>query len=456
MEVVKKQTLSETFSIYLDRRMLRILLLGIISGFPWVLIGSSLSLWLKEDGLSRSAIGWAGLIFGVYAINYLWAPIIDRIRIPWLTNKIGHRRGWIVAMQFIILVSLVCWSLVDPTANLGLVITIGLIIAIASATQDITVDALRIEQIGENEGKSMQAGAAMAVVGWWTGYKLGGVIALNAAEYFQNAGFENYWQITFLILGIVVIACNIGLMFVHESQPAERQEAQRRTDQMIEEKLGVSNIATKSAAWISGTIAGPILSFFKRNGFKIALYILGFVFLFKIGEAFLGRMSIIFSKEIGFSKGDIALYSKGIGWVTTVVFTLMGGLFAIRSGVVKAMFVSGILMAATNLLFAALAWSGKSELLFAVTVLLDDIAAAFATVAFVAFISLLVDRTYTATQYALLASIGTLGRTTLAASSGELVDWLNGDWGIFFVITTVMVIPSLILLWFIRNKLKLQ
>jgi len=456
MEIVKKQTLSETFSVYFDRRMIRILLLGIISGFPWVLIGSSLSLWLKEDGLSRSTIGWAGLIFGVYAINYLWAPIIDRIRIPWLTNKIGHRRGWIVIMQFIILASLVCWSVVEPTTTLALVITIGLIIAIASATQDITVDALRIEQIGENEGRSMQAGAAMAVVGWWTGYKLGGVIALNAAEYFQNAGFENYWQITFLILGIVVIACNIGLMFVHESQPTERQMAQRQTDQMIEEKLGSSGVFVKTTAWISGTIAGPIISFFKRNGFKIALGILGFVFLFKIGEAFLGRMSIVFYKEMGFSKGDIALYSKGIGWITTVVFTLLGGLFAIRSGVVKAMFVSGILMAATNLLFAALAWSGKSELLFAVAVLLDDIAAAFATVAFVAFISLLVDRTYTATQYALLASIGTLGRTTLAASSGELVDWLNGDWGIFFVITTVMVIPSLILLWFIRNKLKLQ
>ena len=456
MEIVKKQTLSETFSVYFDRRMIRILLLGIISGFPWVLIGSSLSLWLKEDGLSRSTIGWAGLIFGVYAINYLWAPIIDRIRIPWLTNKIGHRRGWIVTMQFFILVSLICWSTIDPTANLGAVIAIGLVIAIASATQDITVDALRIEQIKETEGTSMQAGAAMAVVGWWTGYKLGGVVALNAAEYFQNAGIENYWQTTFLILGIIVIACNIGLMFVHEQQPTERQIAQRQTDQMIEEKLGSSGSVTKIIAWISGTIAGPIISFFKRNGLAIALGILGFVFLFKIGEAFLGRMSIVFYKEMGFSKGDIALYSKGIGWITTVVFTLLGGLFAIRSGVVKAMFVSGILMACTNLLFAALAWSGKSELLFAVAVLLDDIAAAFATVAFVAFISLLVDRTYTATQYALLASIGTLGRTTLAASSGELVDWLNGDWGIFFVITTVMVIPSLICLWFLRNKLKLH
>ena len=456
MEIYKKQTLSETFSVYFDKRMNKILLLGIISGFPWVLIGSSLSLWLKEDGLSRSTIGWAGLIFAVYAFNYLWAPIVDKVRIPWLTNKLGHRRGWIVTMQAIILISLVCWSLVDPTANLALVITIGLIIAIASATQDITVDALRIEQIGRDEGKSMQAGAAMAVVGWWTGYKLGGVIALNAAEYFEQIGFENYWQITFLILGVVIIACNIGLMFIHEPQPTEREESQIKTDQMIQQKLGSSNIATKSIAWVSGTVGGPIISFFKQNGLKIALGILAFVFLFKIGEAFLGRMSIIFYKEIGFSKSDIALYSKGLGWITTVIFTLLGGLFAIRAGVVKAMFVSGALMASTNLLFSLLAWSGKSEWLFALAVIFDDMAAAFATVAFVAFISLLVDRTYTATQYALLASIGTAGRTTLAASSGAMVDWLNGDWGIFFVITAIMVIPSLVCLWFIKDKLKLQ
>jgi len=296
----------------------------------------------------------------------------------------------------------------------------------------------------------------MAVVGWWTGYKLGGVIALNVAEYFQLSGIENYWQMTFLVLGIVVIACNIGLMFVHEPLNSERQLSQRKTDEIIKEKLGINNFLTKSVVWISGTIAGPIISFFKKNGFKIAIGILGFVFLFKIGEAFLGRMSIIFYKEIGFSKSDIALYSKGLGWITTVIFTLLGGLFAIRSGVIKAMFVSGILMASTNLLFSLLAWSGKSEWLFAIAVIFDDMAAAFATVAFVAFISMLVDRTYTATQYALLASIGTAGRTTLAASSGAMVDWLNGDWGIFFIITAVMVIPSLVFLYLIKEKLNLN
>ena len=456
MKIYKKDSLAETFSVYFDRRMVKILLLGAISGFPWVIIGSSLSLWLKEDGLSRSTIGWAGLIFAVYAFNYLWAPIIDRVRIPWLTNKIGHRRGWIVLMQAIILICLVCWSLINPTANLALVISIGLIIAIASATQDITVDALRIEQIGEHEGKSMQAGAAIAVVGWWTGYKLGGVVALNAAEFFQEIGFENYWQITFLILGIIIIACNIGLMFINETLSTDRNSSQKLREKLIEQKLGVSNIITKSAAWIAGTVVGPVSSFFKKNGFNIALAILAFIFLFKIGEAFLGRMSVIFYKEIGFTKSDIALYSKGLGWITTVIFTLLGGLFAIRSGVIKAMFVSGILMASTNLLFSVLAWSGKSELLFAIAVIFDDMAAAFATVAFVAFISMLVDRTYTATQYALLASIGTAGRTTLAASSGALVDWLNGDWGIFFILTAIMVIPSLIFLYMIKDKLNLN
>ncbi|MEE2611527.1 MAG: MFS transporter [Pseudomonadota bacterium] len=433
--------------------MARILLLGIISGFPWVLIGSSLSLWLKEDGLSRSTIGWAGLIFGVYALNFLWAPLIDRLRVPYLTPKLGHRRAWIVMSQALIFACLVGWSLTDPGVHLWGVIAIGLVIAIASATQDITIDALRIEQIGTDEGQSMAAGAAVAVAGWWTGYKLGGVVALNTADAFQSAGVENYWQMTFLVLGLMIIACNIALMFVPELPPTDRAAAQSTDDRVIASKLGFGGVTGHVVAWLVGTVVGPLMSFFRRNGFAIAVAILGFIFLFKIGEAFLGRMSIVFYKEIGFSKSDIALYSKGIGWVTTVVFTLLGGLFAIRIGLVRAMFLSGILMAVTNLMFSWLAWTGPVESLFAAAVLLDDLAAAFATVTFVAFISMLVDRTYTATQYALLASIGTAGRTLFASSSGALVEWLDGDWGIFFVITALMVVPSLICLWVLRHRL---
>ena len=230
MSEIQKTSWLESLSVYKDIRMLRILLLGSISGFPWVLIASSLSLWLKEEGLSRSTIGWAGLIFAVYAFNYLWAPLVDRIQIPFLTKKLGHRRGWIVLMQIIILLSLLVWSVINPSQNLALLISVGLIIAIASATQDITVDALRIEQIKENEGKSMAAGAAMAVVGWWTGYKLGGVVALFTAEFFENLGIVDYWQTTFLVLGILIILMNIGLFFVHEPIETDRQNKQNRQD----------------------------------------------------------------------------------------------------------------------------------------------------------------------------------------------------------------------------------
>lgn len=437
------------FSVYFDRRMLRILLLGVISGFPWVLIGTALTLWLKEDGLSRSTIGWAGLIFGVYALNWMWAPLVDRIRIPVLTDKLGHRKSWIITMQVLILVALVSWSIINPVDNLKMVIFIGLIIAISSATQDITIDALRIEQIGEHESASMAAGAAVAVVGWWTGFKLGGMIALVAADYFQAQGIANYWQYTFIVLSGLIVMCNIALLLIPEVSSIARQQAQLADQQ----KLGSAVALPGAVSWFVSTILSPMTSFFRKNGVSIGIAILSFIFLFKIGEAFMGKMSIVFYKELGFSKSDIAIYSKTLGWITTVIFTLIGGWFAMRAGSLKALFLAGIAMAVTNVMFSVMAWSGKSELLFAVSVILDDVAAAFATVAFVAFISRLVDRTYTATQYALLASIGTLGRTLLASSSGAIVDGLDGDWGLFFIITALMVIPSLILLWFLKDKI---
>ena len=239
------QSWTESILIYKDSRMLKIFLLGAISGFPWVLIATSLSLWLKEEGLSRSTIGWAGLIFGVYAFNYLWAPIIDRIQIPLIKKKLGHRKGWIVLMQLTILLSLIIWSFINPSQNLALLISIGLIISIASATQDITIDALRIEQISENEEKAMAAGAAMAVIGWWSGYKLGGVIALFTAEFFDNIGIVDYWQTTFLILGVVVILMNIGLIFIDEAIENHRQEKQKENDKILFGNLVSINLKTK-------------------------------------------------------------------------------------------------------------------------------------------------------------------------------------------------------------------
>ena len=450
---ILKQNKFQTIKVFFEIRMFKIFLLGIISGFPWVLIGSSLSLWLKEEGLSRSTIGWAGAIFAVYAINYLWAPLVDKLKIFWLTKKIGHRKSWIFLMQLFIGISLLIWSSIDPEKNLFLIILIGLLIAIFSSTQDISIDALRIEQIKSHENNIMAAAASMAVIGWWTGFKIGGLVSLFISDYFEKIGFYNYWQITFIFLFFILMLLNFLLLTIEEL--SKKLSKKNKLSFLKKSKFSIFGERINSILlWTFETIVTPIYDFFKKNGLSIGIGLLAFLFLFKIGEAFLGRMSLIFYKEIGFTKSDIGIFSKGLGWITTVLFTLIGGFLTVKIGLVRSIFIAGIFMAVTNLLFSLLFWTGKNYLIFSVAVILDDLAAAFATVAFVAFISVLVNRQYTATQYALLASIGTLGRTTLASSSGSLVDYLNGDWGLFFIITCVMVVPSLILIFFLKGKIK--
>ena len=358
-------------------------------------------MWLKDYDISRSTIGWAGLIFAVYAVNYLWAPFIDRIQIPYLSKKVGHRKSWIFSMQLLIMTCIFLWSFLFPNIDLKIIIFLGLIIALSSASQDITIDALRIEQIKTKEKKIMAAGASVTVIGWWTGYKVGGFISLSLAQFFEENGIVNFWQSTFICLIIIMLLMNILLCFLEENYSKNKLNFNKIFNKKIENKLENLIFGKKFISWLLSTIIGPLVSFLKKNGVKVALGILVFIFMFKIGEAFLGRMSLIFYKEIGFSKSDIGIFSKGIGWITTILFTLLGGIFAIRSGIIKSLFLAGIIMSVTNILFSILYWYGKSYYLFAIAVVLDDIAAAFATVAFVAFISLLVDRNYTATQYAL-------------------------------------------------------
>ena len=209
------------------------MLLGIIQGFPFVLIYSALSLWLRDNDFSRSQIGFLSLIGIVYGFNWLWAPIVDRIRVPWLTNKIGHRKSWIVIMQSIIFLSLIVWGSTNPKESIWIVGLVGLIIAIASSTQDIVTDALRIEQIEKTDGASMSAGAGVMVIGWYTGFKLGKVITFLTADYFEKLVYENYWQITFLLLTILIVVCNIGLLLITEKDSIEKKIQQQKNDKLI-------------------------------------------------------------------------------------------------------------------------------------------------------------------------------------------------------------------------------
>ncbi len=433
-------TLKQSLLLFRDRRLLAIFTLGFASGLPWVLIGSAMTAWLKDAELSRTAIGFFGSIFTIYAINFLWAPFVDRVHIPWLTRRLGQRRSWIVLMMLIIAAATFAIGWTDPGYNLLWTSLLAIVIATASATADIAIDAYRIDRIGKDDKELISYGAAMATSGWWTGYSIPGAIAL----YLSDWSFMN-WSGVYLVLAVIVLLL-VAVVLTLQEPVSRREQIQDESEAQMLDLLGERTWFHRAIAWLEVTLIEPFAEFFRRNGWRIGLYIVCFIVLFKVGEAFLGRMSIVFYKEVGFSNSDIATYSKLIGWWMTIIISLMSGVLASRLGIVRGLFIGGVAMAATNLMFAWLAAVGPDKTLFAAAIILDNITSSFATVTFVAFISYLAHEAYSASQYALMASLGNLGRTTLAASSGVMVDYLHGDWSTFFISTSVMVVPSLILL----------
>ncbi|NOI81822.1 AmpG family muropeptide MFS transporter [Vibrio tubiashii] len=427
----------ETIQSYMDRRLMWVFMLGCSSGFPWVLIGSNMSGWLKDAGLTRAAIGYFGSVFAVYAINFLWAPLVDRVRLPLLHAMLGQRRSWIFLCQSVVLVCTLFIAGVDPSQNLMLTSMLALGIAISSATQDIAIDAFRIDTFPKSEPSKLPQASAMAVIGWWTGYSVPGYLAFINAD---SVG----WNGVYYGMAAIVAILMVFTLLVGEPK-TQRDSLQAQAEQRHSKLVG-----NRAVAWLTVTVVEPFLDFFKRNGFRVALTLLLFVFLFKIGEAFLGRMSITFYKEIGFSNEQIGYYSKLIGWGLTILFTLVGSMVNVKFGIVRGLMIGGIAMASSNLMFAWIAKVGPNEQLFLATLVVDNFTSAFSTVAFVSFLTVVTGQAFSATQYALLASLGNFGRTTLASFSGELVDYLN-DWSTFFILTAVMVIPSLIMLYSLRH-----
>ncbi len=439
---------------FYDRRLLTIFLFGVASGFPWVMIGSAMSAWLKEEGLSRSAIGYFGVVFFAYSINFLWSPLIDRIKLPLLNSWLGQRRSWILLMQTGIISGCLLLATMDPGSGLVMAGMAALLISVSSATQDIAIDAYRIDIIPQGEHEKISAAAAMATSGWWTGYAGLGAIAFFLADW---DGWS--WSDVYLLLAIIMSSFVIVVLLAKEPK-SERDQLQKQLEVRYLHKLDefnqhndFSSQLKKVIIWLTVTLVEPIKEFFDRNGVKLAVSLLLFIVLFKIGEAFLGRMSVVFYKEVGFSNTDIGIYSKLIGWWVTILFSLIGSLFIMHFGIVKGLFIGGLAMSASNLMFALMAMVGPNKLLFLATVIVDGYTSAWSSVAFVAFISMLCNRSFTASQYALLASLSTLGRTLIGSSSGALVDYLNGNWSLFFILTTLMVLPSLVILYFLKDRL---
>lgn len=426
----------ESLQLYLDKRMLWIFIMGICSGFPWALIGSNLSGWLKDVGISRGDIGAIGVITAIYALNFLWAPLLDRYYPP-LFSRFGNRRGWLLFMQSIMLIALVVMSTVNPALELTVFVVLALIIASCSATQDIAIDAFRIDQFSENESDKLPAATSMSLIGWWTGYSGPGYIA------FSNADATGWNDVYKLMIGILLILM-LAIIAIGESSHSKTEHNPTHSNQAFT----IEALKT----WVYEVMIKPFEEFFSRNGVRIAITLLLFIFLFKIGEAFLGKMSLQFYKEIGFSNEQIATYSKGFGWILSVCFILLGSLFNTRFGVVQGLIIGGIAMASSNLMYALMANAGPVESLFLVTLIIDNFTAAFSSVAFISFLSAITGKAFSASQYALLASVGNFGRTSLAGVSGYTVDWL-GSWELFFIMTAIMVLPSLLLLFSIRKKL---
>ena len=434
---------------YLDRRLLIIFIFGIASGFPWVLWGSAMTAWLKEAGLTRSAIGVFGTVAAAYSTHFLWAPFVDRIPFP-LLGRLGQRRGWLIGMQIPLALATLAIAFTHPAQSVRWTGILALVIAFCSATQDVAISAYRIEIIPRDEPTKISHASAAETAGWWTGYAL-----LGAVPFFLSDLPGWTWNRIYMLLAAMWIPIMIAVILAREGKQNRRrfEEAEQKYEKVLAEK-GAPGLWARFTAWIAVTVIEPFREFFQRTGMKLGVSVLLFLFLFKLGEAFLGRMAIVFYKEVGFTDTQIAQYSKLLTAGVTILFSMAGGLLNARIGIIKGLFVGGIAMAASNLMFAWIAVVGPNEKLYAATIFVDGFTSAMSTVAFVAFISYFTSHTYTGTQYALLAAVGTLGRTFVSGASGFIVDALRGRWEVFFVITALMVIPPLILLLYVGRLLR--
>lgn len=404
----------QALAVYLTRRQLIILLMGFSSGLPLLLGFSTLSFWMREAGVSLAAIGGLLTVATPYSLKFLWAPVFDHVRLPFLTRWLGLRRSWLLVVQVLLVGSIVVVGQGDPSTSIGFIAASAFVMAFLSASQDIVIDAYRIEILDEHE---QGAGAAMTQVGYRVGMLVSGAGALALADVIA-------WSVVYAIMGGLVgvgmVAVIIGAEPVNRRPPAPKEPL----------------------AFLRHATLEPLKDFTTRRGW---LVILAFVLLYKYGDAIAGAMANPFYVDLGFSGLEIASVTNVFGVGMTMVGVFAGGLLVARIGILPALAVGGVLQAVTNLTFAWLATRGHDVTALTIAVGTDNFAGGLGSAAFVAYLSALCNVAFTATQYALLTSLMAFGRTLLAASSGWLAEGLG--WAGFFVATTFLAVPALLLLW---------
>jgi len=424
----------DSCAVYADRRVLSLLFLGFSSGLPLALTFGTLSVWLAEVGVSKTTIGLFALMGTPYIFKFVWAPLVDRMPVPYLTRRLGRRRGWAILTQLALMVTIAAMGATDPRTHAGLTALFAFAVAFWSASQDIVIDAYRVEILEERQ---YGAGAATIVLGYRIGMLVSGAGALYLATYV--GWFAAYGVMTvFMIVGIAAILINPEPK-VQISRESVEQE--RRIAEYLKARPDLKGKKAKALAWAYGAVISPFAEFISRRGWIVILL---FILLYKFGDALAGVMSNPFYIELGFTKIQIASISKVFGLVATIVGGVIGGLIVNHIGIMRSLLVCGILQMLSNLMFAILAVVGNDPSMLALTIAVENLSGGMGTAAFVAYLSSLCNVAYTATQYALLTSFMAFGRTLLSSSGGWMADQMS--WVIFFVVTTGAALPGLLLL----------
>lgn len=430
----------ESCAVYADRRVLILLFLGFSSGLPLALTFGTLSVWLAEAGVSKTTIGLFALMGAPYTFKFLWSPLMDHMPVPYLTRRLGRRRGWAIFTQLALMATIAGLGATNPAAQPGITALFAFAVAFWSASQDIVIDAYRVEILEERQ---YGAGAATIVLGYRIGMLVSGAGGLYLATYV--GWFATYGVMTILMtVGIVTVLLNPEPRVQKTRESIERE---RRIAEYLEARPHLKGKKANALAWIYGAVISPFAEFMGRRGWIVVLL---FILLYKFGDALAGVMSNPFYIELGFTKIQIASISKVFGLVATIIGGVIGGIIVNRIGILKSLLVCGILQMLSNLMFAILAVVGNAPGMLIITIAVENLSGGMGTAAFVAYLSSLCNVAYTATQYALLSSFMAFGRTLLSSSGGWLADQMN--WFSFFVITTVAALPGLLLLVMITRR----
>jgi PAT family beta-lactamase induction signal transducer AmpG len=422
-----RRSWADTLRVYKEPATLRMLFLGFSAGLPLLLVLGTLSFRLREAGIDRTTIGYLSWVGLAYGFKWVWAPLVDRLPLPGLTRLLGRRRSWLLFAQTLIMAGLLGMALTDPKFTLDTMVWFALMVAFGSATQDIALDAFRIESADVDR----QAALAAA---YQTGYRLAMIwagagvlwIAARAEVANVNAYQHSAWQTAYLVMAASML---VGVLTVLLSpEPAQK----------------VLPPAKNAAEWIQGALVDPFADFIRRYRWQAAL-ILGLIAVYRISDVVMGIMANPFYVDMGFTKDEVAAVTKVFGVIMTLVGAFVGGVLSMRFGIMRILMLGAILSAASNLLFAWLGSRGHdlNALIFVVSA--DNLSSGIASAAFIAYLSSLTNISYSATQYALFSSLMLLFPKFLAGYSGKYVDTFG--YGHFFTATALLGVPVLILVW---------